>query len=144
MESRTTHGRYTFRQLAGDLACLVANGMTTCGPVNGHHVSSIIWFKNYVVGQSQPHDLRAGAKTWQRAANRCATNCSLLYIWCNIYICLYMRVVWGVTGPGLSPSPWSHDMLHITHSYIIWTRAVVFVPTVISTTRHLAFDHWLM
>ena len=31
-----------------------------------------------------------------------------------------MRVVWGATGPGLSPSPWSHDMLHITHNYIIW------------------------
>jgi hypothetical protein len=41
----------------------------------------------------------------------------------NIYISLYMRVVWGATGPGLSPSPWSHDMLHITHSYIIWMRA---------------------
>ena len=69
-----------------------------------------------------------------------------IYIYIYIYICLYMHVVWGTTGPGLSPSPWSHDMLHITHSYIIWTHthAVVFVPTVISTTRHLAFDHWLM
>jgi hypothetical protein len=123
MAGHTTRGRQAFRQLAGDLACLAANGMRTCGPVNGCHMSSIYWFKTYVVGQSRPRDLRAGAKTWQRAANQHDTNCSLLYIWFNIYICLYIHVVWGATGPGLSPSPWSHDMLHITHIYIIWTRA---------------------
>ena len=42
---RTTRGRMAFGQLAGDLACLAANGVTTRGPVNGHHVSSIIWLK---------------------------------------------------------------------------------------------------
>jgi hypothetical protein len=78
--SRTTCGRHAFRQLAGDLACLAANGMTTRGPINGRHVSSIIWFKTYVVGRSRPRDLRAKAKTWQRAANRCTTICYLLYI----------------------------------------------------------------
>jgi hypothetical protein len=118
-----TCGKQTFGQLAGDLACLAANGVTTRGPINGRHVSSIYWFKTYVVGRSRPRDLRAGAKTWKRAANWCATSCSLLYVWCNIYICLYMRVVWGVTRLGLSPSPWSHDMLHITHIYIIWAYA---------------------
>jgi hypothetical protein len=43
--SRTTRGRMAFGQLAGDLACLAANGATTRGPVNGRHVSSIIWLK---------------------------------------------------------------------------------------------------
>jgi hypothetical protein len=42
---RTTRGRMAFGQLAGDLACLAMNGATTRGPVNGRHVSSIIWLK---------------------------------------------------------------------------------------------------
>jgi hypothetical protein len=55
-------------------------------------------------------------------------------------------LVWGATGLGLSPSPWSHIVLHMTQRYTIWVRArvVVFDPTVIQTTRHLAFDHWLV
>jgi hypothetical protein len=55
-------------------------------------------------------------------------------------------LVWGATGPGLSPGPWSHIVLHMTQRYTIRARmhAVVFDPTVIQTTLHLAFDHWLM
>jgi hypothetical protein len=118
---RMTHGRQAFRQLAGDLACLAVNGMTTRGPVNGHHVSSIYWFKTYVVGRSRPRDLRAGAKTWQRAANQVppVVPCYIygaIYIYMFVYACGLGRT----TGPRLSPSPWSHDMLHITPSYIIW------------------------
>jgi hypothetical protein len=107
VEGHTTRGRQAFRQLVGDLACLVVNRTMTHGSVNGRHVSSIIWFKTYVVGRSRPRDLRAGAKTWQRAANRHATICYLLYIWQGMYISLNMRVVWAATGPGLSHNPWS-------------------------------------
>jgi hypothetical protein len=99
---RTTRGIQTFEQLAGDLVCLAANGMTTCGPVNGRHMSSIYWFKTYVVGRIRPRDLRAGAKTWQRAVNRHATSCSLLYIWCNIYVCI---CVWFGARPGRGLAP---------------------------------------
>jgi hypothetical protein len=72
-----THGRQLFRQLACDMACLSANGMTTRGPVNGRHVSYIYWFKIYVVGRSRPRDLRAGGKDLARATNWRATSCSL-------------------------------------------------------------------
>jgi hypothetical protein len=77
---RTTHGRMAFRQLAGDLACLAANGATTRGPVDGRHVSSFYLVKTCVIGRSRPRDLRAGATTWQRATNQRTTVCCLLYI----------------------------------------------------------------
>jgi hypothetical protein len=80
MAGHTTRGRMAFRQLAGDLACLAANGATTRGPINGRHVSSFYLVKTYVFGRSRPRDLRAGATTWQRAANRRATMCYLIYI----------------------------------------------------------------
>jgi hypothetical protein len=60
------------RQLAYErLTCviLVANGMLTRGPIRGRHVSLVVWFKSFATGRSQPHDLRVGATTWQRAAN---------------------------------------------------------------------------
>ena len=54
-------------------------------------------------------------------------------------------IVWGMTGSGLSPSPWSHIVLHMTQCYTIRARVrLCFVPTIIQTTRHLSFDHWLV
>jgi hypothetical protein len=112
---RTTRGKTYdigsgIQIVAGDLACLAANGAMTCGPVQWPPRVIHYLVKTYVVGQSQPRDLRAGAKTWQRATNRRATTCYLLYIWHEIYISLNVRVVWAATGPGLSPNPWSRTI----------------------------------
>jgi hypothetical protein len=46
----------------------VVNGMVTRGPINGRHVSPGKWFKTYVVGRTQPHDLRARGRALGRVA----------------------------------------------------------------------------
>jgi hypothetical protein len=58
MAGRTTHGRMAF----GQLACLAVNGTTTRGPVNGHHVSSIIWLKLMSLAGVDPVTSRQGKR----------------------------------------------------------------------------------
>jgi hypothetical protein len=42
----------------------VANGMVTCGPINGCHVSPGQWFKTYEVDRTRPRDLRGKGKSF--------------------------------------------------------------------------------
>jgi hypothetical protein len=119
--------------------------MTTRGPVNGRHVSYIYWFKIMSLAGVDPATSGQGGETWEEPP----TGAPLVvpcYIYGKIYYkCLHMCIVWGATGLGLSPSPWSHIVLHMTQCYTIrHARGCVFVPTVIQMTRHLSFDHWLV
>jgi hypothetical protein len=67
-QGRMTHGRcrlvVMWMNWHPTHGMFVANGMVTRGPINGHHVSPGQWFKTYVVGRTQPRDLRGKGKSF--------------------------------------------------------------------------------
>jgi hypothetical protein len=122
-QSHTTHGRdelagpyNTWKVLVGSWTTncfltrglFVANGMATCGPINGRHMSPWLWFKIYVVSRTQPHDLRVGEEPWEGPPNRCAHIWFLICIWVSIYLNCNV-LIWGAwSRKELSPSPRSY------------------------------------
>jgi hypothetical protein len=47
-----------------------ANGMVTCGPINGRHVSPGQWSKILIVNRTRPRDLQVGEEPWEGPPNR--------------------------------------------------------------------------
>jgi hypothetical protein len=64
-----------------------ANGMMTRGPVNGHHVSYIYWFKIMSLAEVDPATSGQGGKTWQEPPTDVP-----LVVPCNIYDEIYLNV----------------------------------------------------
>jgi hypothetical protein len=69
------------------------NGMATCGPVNGLHVSYIPWFKIMLLARVNPATSGQGGETWEEPP----TGVPLVgpcYIYGNIFIyvciCVYL------------------------------------------------------
>jgi hypothetical protein len=61
------------------------NGMATRGPVNGHHVSYIHWFKTMLLARVDPATFGQGDETWEGPPTG-APLFGPCYIYGNIFI----------------------------------------------------------